>query len=50
MVSSQVAAFQVPPEPFKDHPGTRGRQKQATGKADWITLTTNVYMHELLAN
>ena len=22
--SSQVAAFQVPPEPFKDHPSTRG--------------------------
>ena len=25
MVSGQVAAFQIPPEPFKDHLSTRGR-------------------------
>ena len=25
MVSSQMTAFQVPPEPFKDHPRTCGR-------------------------
>ena len=33
--SSQVASFQVPPEPFKDHLWMSDRlQKQATGKTD----------------
>ena len=31
-VSSQVAALQVPPEPFKDHPSTRGRLTGPTNK------------------
>ena len=40
--------IQVPPEPFKDHLSTRVTsdrpQKQATGKADWRTLATNICM------